>query len=178
MDSSAQWMSSMITTSGLFSLARSISMVTASKSCSRIVSSFSRGAVPTSGSRAPSACRPAPTHSTICSRPCWFSRSRNAPTIGAYGKPPPHGHALTPEQLGLAVGERTEQIGNERLDDRGLAGAGVTTDDHKPAAVVNDIVESLAKSSTLLRPPDDVLRPHGGGRSGRFDHEHYRATSL
>jgi len=76
------------------------------------------------------------------------------------------------------VGERAEQIGNERLDDRCFAGTGVTTHDHKPAAVVNYVVERLAKSGTLFSPPDDVLSPYGSGRSGRFHHEHYRATSL
>ena len=92
-DSSAQWMSSMITTRGPFSLARSKSMVTVSKSCSRMVSSGSDGARPLddsglkSGSSAPRACRPAPAHSKICSRPCWLIRSRRAPTIGAYGRP-------------------------------------------------------------------------------------------
>jgi hypothetical protein len=89
-----------------------------------------------------------------------------------------HRHALSPDQLGLAVGERSEQIRDERLHDRGLAGASVTADDHKPATVVDHLIESLAKLSTLFSPADDVLRPQRSGRSGRFHHEHYRATSL
>jgi hypothetical protein len=85
---------------------------------------------------------------------------------------------LTPDQLGLTVGERTEEIGDERFHNRRLPRASVPTDDHKPAAVVDNVVERLAKSGTLLSAPDDVLGPHRRGRSGRFHHEHYRATSL
>ena len=89
-----------------------------------------------------------------------------------------HRYALPADQLGLAIGQRTEEIGDERLDDGCLAGAGVASDDHKAAAVVNDVVQCATQPGTLLRPPDDVVGAGGAGRPGRSNHKHYRATWL
>jgi hypothetical protein len=88
-----------------------------------------------------------------------------------------HWYALTPDHLGFAVRERTEKVIHESLDDRGFAAAGVAANDYEPASVVDGIIKRLAQLSTLLSAPDDVPSTHGGGRSGRSHHEHYRATS-
>jgi len=77
--------------------------------------------------------------------------------------------------VGLTVGKWTEEIRYESVNDGGLAGPSITADDDEPTAVVNDIVECPSKLSALLSPPHDVLSTIG--RSGRFHHEHYRATS-
>ena len=87
-DSSAQWMSSMITTSGPFSLARSKQhgdcleqlqsdgVISLMRRCGR-----GRAAAP----QAP-AVRRRPTPGSARDR-AGPTRSRNAPTIGAYGRP-------------------------------------------------------------------------------------------
>jgi hypothetical protein len=85
---------------------------------------------------------------------------------------------LAADQLRLAIGQRTEQIGYERLDDGRLAGTGVATNDHKPAAVVDDVVQRAAELRPLLSPPHNVIGARGRGRSRRSNHKHYRATWL
>ena len=54
--------------------------------------------------------------------------------------------------------------------------SGVTAHDHKTAAVIDDLIEDLAELSALLSPAHDAVTPHSGGRSGRSNHKHYRAT--
>ena len=74
--------------------------------------------------------RAAPAQSSTCSRPCWATRSRRVPTTGAYGSPsPPSGTHWPRISWALRSARRTEQVGGEGLDDRGLAGAGVAADD-------------------------------------------------
>jgi hypothetical protein len=83
---------------------------------------------------------------------------------------------LTPDHLGFAIGERTKQIRDEDLEDRGLSGASVTTHDDETAAVIDDLIEDPAELGTLLGPSHDVVTPYRRGRSGRSNHKHYRAT--
>ena len=89
-----------------------------------------------------------------------------------------HRYALTADQLCLAIRQHAEEVGDERLDDRCLTNPGVATDDHKAAAVINDVVQRATQPGTLLRPPDDVIGAGGDGRPGRSNHKHYRATWL
>ena len=89
-----------------------------------------------------------------------------------------HRYALTADQLCLAISQRTEEIGDERLDDRRLPDPCVATDDHETAAVINDVVQRATQPGTLLRPPDDVIGAYARGRPGRSNHKHYRATWL
>ena len=87
-----------------------------------------------------------------------------------------HRHALSADQLSLAIGQWAEQFSHKRFNDGRLAGACVAANDHKSAAVVDDIVQRAAELGTLLRTPDNLVGAYGGGRSRRSNHKHYRAT--
>ena len=122
-DSSAQWMSSMITTSGPSSVARSHSMVIASNNCSRIDSDPSGASAEVRQQRpecGPARAGPfqhlvAPVLGEQVAEGTDHRRVRQPVTAQR--------HALAADQLGLAVGQGPNQVGDERLDHGGLAGA-------------------------------------------------------
>ena len=64
-----------------------------------------------------------------------------------------HWYALTANQLRLAISQRTEEIGDERLDDRRLPDPCVATDNHETAAVINDVVQRATQPGTLPARP-------------------------
>jgi hypothetical protein len=85
---------------------------------------------------------------------------------------------LTANQLGLAIGQRAEQISNERFDNCRFSRSGIAANDHESAAVVENVIEGATQSGTLLSPADDVVGPGRRARSRRSNHKHYRATWL
>jgi len=85
---------------------------------------------------------------------------------------------LTADQLGLAIGQRAEEISDKRVNDGRFAGARITTNDDEPAAIVNDVVQGAAQLSPLLSAPDYAIGARCRGRPGRSNHKHYRATWL
>ena len=89
-----------------------------------------------------------------------------------------HRHALAVDHLGLAVGERAAEVGDERVYDGRLACPGVAADDDEPAPVGDHVVQQLPQPGALLRPTDDAAGPPSLDRSSRLDHKHYRATRL
>jgi hypothetical protein len=87
-------------------------------------------------------------------------------------------HALTADQLRLAVGQGRAQVGHEGLDHGRLAGARVTADDDKATAVIDHVVEDSAQLIALLHPTDDVVGGGAAARAARRNHGHHRATGF
>ena len=169
----------MITTSGPFSLARSNSMVTASNSCSRMVSSLSRGAGQVGQQRAerlpPRAgplqdLLPAVLGHQIAQAHRQSARTADLRhpsaridrgSAGPCGRPARRtGRRRTPRRLSSCRPRRRRPMMTKRL----------------PSSITSSSIS--AQPGTLLRPPDDVVGARGGGRPGRSNHKHYRATWL
>src|SRR5215218_295685 len=160
-DSSAQWMSSMITTSGPCSLARSHSMATASNSWSR----------------KDSAAGGCPVEDLIWAIPRYeiMQGTNNRSVRQAV---PTQRHALSGDHLRLTITHPAIQIAQERLDHRGLAGPRIAAQDDKSAAVGDDVVQHAEELGALLDTADDHLVSPAAIRAGRAGHKHYRATDV